>query len=121
MSGSNMWARNNKIHRVSVNGMPEGPGGITAEAGTNNTYMISNWINDIGHTEFTHGIYCADGVCNIINNITGNISGFGIHLWHSPTMLKSSTTPRSITAAASPSVPVRAVPSRETASSPTIL
>ena len=83
-SGKNIWALNNKIHHVSVNGMPEGPGGISNDLGTDNIYYIGNLLYDIGYTQRTHGIYCASGICQIINNVIGNVSGYGVSLWHTP-------------------------------------
>lgn len=75
---------NNKVHRISVPGMPEGPGGIAMEMGSDANDVIGNWVYDIGVTQLTHGIYFADGSGSALNNVIGKVSGFGIHLWHTP-------------------------------------
>ena len=60
----------------------DGPGGINAEGA--NVDTIGNLIYDIGElgNRLTHGIYYSSGTGRITNNVVGNISGYGIHLWH---------------------------------------
>lgn len=78
------WVISCKMYHISVPGMPEGPGGISADMGTDLTVVTGNHVYDIGTTTRTHGIYIADGDAIITNNIVASCTGSGIVTWHTP-------------------------------------
>lgn len=71
----------NKIHDINVAGT--GLGSCLGVGGSGNV-IEGNSIYNCGNDEFDHGIYVYDGDSSIVNNVVSNVSGFGIHLWHSP-------------------------------------
>jgi hypothetical protein len=95
-SASQVRVLNNKLHTIAKKGMGKGgsggpgrggigPGGIVVEGRTSNVDIVGNVVYDVGEAgnQLTHGIYHSS-TGNIVNNVTGNNSGYGIHLWHTP-------------------------------------
>ena len=80
-TGSYNKIARNKIHDINFTGSQVGSALAVSGIGS---IIDSNYIYHTGNSQLDHGIYVWDGSSVLFNNVIGNISGYGISLWHTP-------------------------------------
>jgi parallel beta-helix repeat protein len=79
----------NNIHHIHLTGVCSAGAGIVMAHTTSDQEAIGNWVHHIGDMNIrcnqVHGIYVAGPRAHIVNNITNQNMGWGIHLWHAAT------------------------------------
>jgi parallel beta-helix repeat protein len=85
---SNVRIIGNHVHHISVGGC-DGNGGagiLNGNYSASDDDVINNVVHDIGEPNKScarvHGIYHSNVRGRILNNISYNNEGYGIHLWH---------------------------------------
>ncbi|HXY03601.1 MAG TPA: right-handed parallel beta-helix repeat-containing protein [Terriglobales bacterium] len=89
--GSNVRIIGNHVHHISAGGC-DGNGGagiLNGNYSASDDDVIGNVVHDIGEPNKScarvHGIYHSNMRGRILNNISYNNEGYGIHLWHGAT------------------------------------
>jgi len=89
--GSNVRIIGNHVHHISSRGC-DGNGGagiLNGSYSASDDDVIGNVVHDIGEPNKScprvHGIYHSNVRGRILNNISYNNEGYGIHLWHAAT------------------------------------
>jgi hypothetical protein len=80
-TGTNNKFAHNKIHDINTSG--SNTGSAVGVSGTGSV-IDGNLIYHVGHSQLDHGIYAYAGSSRLINNVIGNVSGYGVSLWHTP-------------------------------------
>lgn len=79
VEGDNCSVRQCKI--VNINTVSSWVGSAIPVIGYSNV-IDSNVVIHVGNSALDHGIYQWGGINTIINNLVGNVKGFGITTWH---------------------------------------